>query len=746
MKTILAVALGIAIAFLLAVGFPSHGAGQATGQMRNCPAAGKWSIAVWDGPSGTAAADALATCGAGAVDAAYSLDPETGAWSRWFADKPDFSSLPPLNNLQAVIALGSGTASGSGPSPGPGAQPGQMQNCPAAAKWSIAVWDGDSGATAADALASCGTDAVAAAYSLDAQTQAWSRWFADKPEVSNLAPLNDKQGVLALGAGGEAPPPPAGPEAELAAQLYAAADSDAAAIPMLQIYDYLGAGLYTVDGQPIQAGAETGPDDFRLYDVESDLMLQAYIERKQFTVEDLAIVLGQGGVANQETGQPFTGSEWLAMLAEAVSRARQQDWAFTVRLIDALGLVRSTPLDLTAPGLDPATTYLDPVQTFLILYDVLFGLPAETGAASADGAAGPDTVALAGGGRTFGQILIILTGGPVGVSIGMNIEIIHELPKSWFYKITLEEPKEETHWFPCEGSRDVTLKAKAVWDAGKFNEAVRQANLYGIDWFPVPGAQDDMRVTWTAEEKLVPKSGSWKGTSDTEVTQLTDANGEASITFVPKTERRPGEGSEKVGGGLYRAQLRLRSWPSQFYTIPMDWGGGTHGASGSVIVVRHQNWTVEIEGSVSDIEALGWPSWAVTFPKTSIPLRKAEKPSPAGWELDGEATVEMDASAIIEGIQTRVPSPPQVDVWVHTTGQNPITFYVGVGPTQMVYESLAAGGWTSSAPNHNLTITAVFQCSLPAEDGASTSCPLDPLSFGQIPGFSGSLTLTLREE
>ena len=96
---------------------------------------------------------------------------------------------------------------------GPGAseaQQGTMHNCPPAGKWSIAVWEGASGTAAADALAACGTDAVAAAYALDPQTAAWSRWFAGKPEVSNLPPLADMQGVLALGAVG-APPPASTP-------------------------------------------------------------------------------------------------------------------------------------------------------------------------------------------------------------------------------------------------------------------------------------------------------------------------------------------------------------------------------------------------------------------------------------------------------------------------------------------------------------------------------------------------------
>ena len=105
----------VACAFLVAVGILAWplttGSSQAqAGSMHNCPPAGKWSIAVWDGSSGTEATDALATCGEDSVAAAYSLDPQTGGWSRWFAGKPDVSNLPPLNDMQGVLVLGQPSA------------------------------------------------------------------------------------------------------------------------------------------------------------------------------------------------------------------------------------------------------------------------------------------------------------------------------------------------------------------------------------------------------------------------------------------------------------------------------------------------------------------------------------------------------------------------------------------------------------------------------------------------------------
>jgi dipeptidyl aminopeptidase/acylaminoacyl peptidase len=201
MKFSLIAAITVAALALLAA-FWANGSGLSEtqqGAMHNCPPQGKWAIAVWNGDDHTDAEHAFATCSEGPVAVAYSIDPETQAWSRWFASRPGISNLTVVSNMQGVIALG-----GAGPtapvSAGTSAQEDAMQNCPQPGKWAISVWSGDDDTDIEQAFATCGEGSVAVAYSIDPQTQVWSRWFADRPELSNLETLDDMQGVIALGA------------------------------------------------------------------------------------------------------------------------------------------------------------------------------------------------------------------------------------------------------------------------------------------------------------------------------------------------------------------------------------------------------------------------------------------------------------------------------------------------------------------------------------------------------------------
>jgi hypothetical protein len=120
---------GVGVALASAPGSGSSAAQQ--GAMGNCPQPGGWAISVWSGDDGTETGQALATCGEGAVAAAYYIDPETQAWSRWFADRPEMTTLPALDNMQGIIAQGAvvvptGTPTPAAPTPAPGGDFGRV--------------------------------------------------------------------------------------------------------------------------------------------------------------------------------------------------------------------------------------------------------------------------------------------------------------------------------------------------------------------------------------------------------------------------------------------------------------------------------------------------------------------------------------------------------------------------------------------------------------------------------------------
>jgi hypothetical protein len=148
----------------------------------------------------------------------------------------------------------------------------------------------------------------------------------------------------------------------------------------------------------VQEGTQTGAEDFYFYDFESELLARNYVARQLSGLDTAALFLNEAGVLNGGSGQPWIGPDVLSMLAAKVTAARADKSQFTWRLIDKLGLAREDPLDLTKPGLDPATTYLDSVQLFLVLNDLTLGLPAAAGASteglSAAATPGPRTKAM----------------------------------------------------------------------------------------------------------------------------------------------------------------------------------------------------------------------------------------------------------------------------------------------------------------------------------------------------------------
>jgi hypothetical protein len=84
----------------------SFGTAPPAGTIVGCPAAGRWSLAVWSGADETPTIDALATCNGVPVEAAYWLDPQSQGWMRYLNGQPKLSNLTTLDNLQSVVLLG----------------------------------------------------------------------------------------------------------------------------------------------------------------------------------------------------------------------------------------------------------------------------------------------------------------------------------------------------------------------------------------------------------------------------------------------------------------------------------------------------------------------------------------------------------------------------------------------------------------------------------------------------------------
>jgi hypothetical protein len=217
-------------------------------QMHDCPQAGKWAIAVWEGADDIDTGEALATCGQ-EVDAVYTLDRDTQQWLHYFPGRREISDLLTLKDKQGLIVRGKTTLTPT-PTPAPAtltptltptptpapatltptltptptpapaaptptrtptptpapaaltptptptpAPANQVHNCPNAGKWAIAVWEGANGIDVGEAMATCGEE-VDAVYALDPDTQEWLHYFPDRVEISDLLTLKNKQGVI----------------------------------------------------------------------------------------------------------------------------------------------------------------------------------------------------------------------------------------------------------------------------------------------------------------------------------------------------------------------------------------------------------------------------------------------------------------------------------------------------------------------------------------------------------------------
>ena len=561
---------------------------------------------------------------------------------------------------------------------------------------------------------------------------------------------------------------------EVATMFSKASTSEDVVTGLEAMFQQIGVGLYTADGVQIIAGAEKGPDDFYLYQGEAEMLAQAFIDGQQFPVDHLALFLGEVGYVDMNTMQPLSAEQMLACLGNAVQRARLDPSAFTYRLVDLLGKAHKEPLDLTQSGLDPRTTYLDAIQLFLVLYDVLadnnvpqvnqstpqvnqstpqatqtipqakqviqgsFKLASLSFQTNSSGPCSfpgiPDwarnagflTASIAAQGYKYGKL--------IGIT-GQALESLHDALEMLGYTVTLEpqKPTASTQWKQTlnETGRDVKFTAHVDFDLGKLNNLAKCGKLAGFA-FPDQGAQKDISVVWT-EAPILENQGVWQEADKT------DANGDAVMIFSPAVEPRPGEGLKITDHGWVEARIMPRSSlnPRKVFDL-LGTGPEFHTSVVGLEVSRHQAFSMKIGGALTSSDG----SLSIVFPTTTYPLTVGD------YEITGRGnmTVKFGMRSLPPGCQSSVGAPMILDIV--GKGLDPIAFTVsGLGKMSFVIECQMGGQWVKidsskmpgAVPGYSVpTWGNSVNFSLPASDGAFYSLKAD--------GYDGFIDFTLVGE
>ncbi|UCH86086.1 MAG: right-handed parallel beta-helix repeat-containing protein [Dehalococcoidia bacterium] len=146
-----------------------------------------WHNVTWTGASTPEEAFA---CAAGNYAAAYRL--VGGGWERHFPDRPDLSNMTDLAQYDAFLILVTGDVTCEMPLV---ATPGTERTLDWGVGWQNDGWTGADGTAPQDAFA-CADGSYAAGYRLVGG--GWERYFPDRPDISNMGPLDEYDAFLIL--------------------------------------------------------------------------------------------------------------------------------------------------------------------------------------------------------------------------------------------------------------------------------------------------------------------------------------------------------------------------------------------------------------------------------------------------------------------------------------------------------------------------------------------------------------------
>jgi hypothetical protein len=161
--------------------------GCAVGPTRTLVWSPGWHNVTWSGASTPEEAFA---CAAGNYAAAYRL--VGGGWERYFPDRPDLSNMTDLAQYDAFLILVTGDVTCQMEVADP---LGTERTLAWGVGWQNDGWTGADGTPPEDVF-DCADGSYAAAYRLVGG--GWERHFPDRPEISNMGPLDEYDAFLIL--------------------------------------------------------------------------------------------------------------------------------------------------------------------------------------------------------------------------------------------------------------------------------------------------------------------------------------------------------------------------------------------------------------------------------------------------------------------------------------------------------------------------------------------------------------------
>jgi predicted nucleic acid-binding Zn-ribbon protein len=169
----------------------------------------------------------------------------------------------------------------------------------------------------------------------------------------------------------------------LANQLVEAKSEQEVAERMREAFQKIHIGIYTPEGRQVLAGAERDQNDFFLYDFQWKILAHAFFLRNGMSFNDHSRMLGKALLEMEEP--VFLAAALPDAITKRYQEARQKPddpMSFLILLADGLARQQVEPYSLEQSGrLSGDRTFLDPLQSFLLMLDFFTHPPAAPGPA-----------------------------------------------------------------------------------------------------------------------------------------------------------------------------------------------------------------------------------------------------------------------------------------------------------------------------------------------------------------------------